>query len=291
MSEPFLAGLKRAFKWHWHLLALGAGAAVAFLSGHPDIALPIVAAGELAYLGFLGTNRRFLNVLRGDQLARERQAAELASRQKLQQTLAFLAPADAERFRRLRQRCVEFDQLRQQLESSTNRPVVSELRGESLEKMLWLFLRLLHHKSGIDRFLAQTDPNTLRSQLAAAEQELAAATSAKRPERLVQSLTEKRDAIRSRLDNHAAAVESRDLLVAELDKTEQRIEHINEVGMTSRAPDDLGIQIDSIAESMASSERALGDLRSNLLIEDDAPPPLLSGALLTTAPPPLPASE
>ncbi len=291
MADSFLAGLKRAFKWHWHLLALGAGTAIALLSGHPDIALPLLAAGELAYLGFLGSNRRFLNVLRGDALARERQAAELAARTKLQQTLSFLAPPDADRFRRLRQRCVEFDQLRQHLEPSTGRPVVSELRGESLEKMLWLFLRLLHHKSGIDRFLAQTDEAALRSQFAAAEQELAAATDAKRPERLVHSLAEKRDAIRSRLENHAAAVESRDLLVAELDKTEQRIEHINEVGMTSRAPDDLGIQIDSIAESMASSERALGDLRSTLLLEDEAPPPLLSGSLLGDSPPPLPLSE
>jgi hypothetical protein len=36
---------------------------------------------------------------------------------------------------------------------------------------------------------------------------------------------------------------------------------------------------------MASSERALGDLRTDLLIDDDAPPSILD------APPPLPQNE
>jgi hypothetical protein len=209
----------------------------------------------------------------------------MESQRKLAELLSFLSPEDAARFTRLRQHCVEFGNLRRHLYASGGKPVASELRTGSLEKMLWLFLRLLHHKSGIDRFLAQTDDQHLRDQLAEAERQLAAARDANRSERLVRSLAEKRDAIGERLKNHAAAIESRDLLVAELDKTEQRIEHINEIGMTSRAPDDLGIQIDSIAESMASSERALGDLRTDLLIDEDAPPSILD------APPPLPQNE
>ena len=60
--------LKRAFKWHWNLLGLGAGVALALLSGRPDVVLPIVAAGELAYLGFLGMNDRFQRVLKVEEL-------------------------------------------------------------------------------------------------------------------------------------------------------------------------------------------------------------------------------
>ena len=63
--EGLTASLKRAFTWHWHLLGLGAGAAVAVLSGAPLVILPFLAAAELGYLGFLGLNPRFQNVLKG----------------------------------------------------------------------------------------------------------------------------------------------------------------------------------------------------------------------------------
>ena len=63
MADSFGIRLKRAFKWHWNLLALGAGVVIGLLSDSPDIILPMVAASELAYIGFLGLNPRFQNVL------------------------------------------------------------------------------------------------------------------------------------------------------------------------------------------------------------------------------------
>ena len=291
MAESFGTKLKRAFLWHWHLLALGAGVTVALLSGKPDLALPMVAAGELAYLGFLGANQRFQNVLRGKELLDEQKNAGRAAQEKLRELLDFLSPADAERFARLRARCVEFSKLRDRLNATRDTPPVSGLRNTSLEKMLWLFLRLLHHKSGLDQFRDSTDEDLLKRQLEAAEAEIAQAQEAQRSERLIHSLEEKRDAIRERLTNYRAAEDSRDLLLAELDKTEQKIEHINEVGMMNRASDDLSAQIDGIAESMASSERALGDLRSGLVFDEEETPSLLSDGSTTIGPPPIPLSE
>jgi phage shock protein A len=292
MAESFGTKLKRAFLWHWHLLALGAGVTLALLSGKPDLALPVVAAGELAYLGFLGANQRFQNVLRGKELLDQQENANRASQAKLRELLDFLAPEDAERFARLRTRCVEFSKLRDRLSATRGAPPASGLRNTSLEKMLWLFLRLLHHKSGLDQFRDSTDEDLLKEQLESAETEIAQAKSGKRSERLIHSLEEKRDAIRERLANYRAAEDSRDLLLAELGKTEQKIEHINEVGMMNRASDDLSAQIDGIAESMASSERALGDLRSGLVFDEEQTPALLTGESTTTSgPPPIPLSE
>lgn len=288
MAEGFLSGLKRAFKWHWHLLALGAGAALALLSGRPDVLLPIVGALELGYLGFLGTNQRFLNVLRGKSLAKDRAQAEEESQRKLLDLLKFLAPEDRKRFERLRDRCVDFGQLRDRLAEGSDTSIVTQLRVDSLQKMLWLFLRLLHHKAGIDHFLDNTDEDQLRNQLDSAAADLAKAREDKRSDRLVDSLSEQHAAIQQRLQNYSAALDSRDLLLAELGKTEQKIEHMNEVGMTTRAKTDLSTQIDSIAESMASSERALGDLRSDLFIDDEKTPELLSSSPIAAAPPPIP---
>ena len=37
--------LRTAFTYHWNLLYVGAGVAVAVISGRPDVVLPLVAAG------------------------------------------------------------------------------------------------------------------------------------------------------------------------------------------------------------------------------------------------------
>ena len=48
--------IKKAFLFHWNLLALLGGMGFAVLSGHPDVAVPLVLAAEAAYLGFVGTH-------------------------------------------------------------------------------------------------------------------------------------------------------------------------------------------------------------------------------------------
>src|ERR1700712_3806441 len=63
MAEPKQAGvfryLKEAFLFRWNLLLLGGAGAAAILSGHLDVALPLVAAAEVTYLAGLTTMPRF----------------------------------------------------------------------------------------------------------------------------------------------------------------------------------------------------------------------------------------
>ena len=51
--------LKAAFVNQWNLLALFAGMGFGVLSGHPEVILPLVMAGEVAYVGMLGAHPRF----------------------------------------------------------------------------------------------------------------------------------------------------------------------------------------------------------------------------------------
>ena len=111
-DDSFGAMMKRAFKWHWHLLGLGAGVALAFISKQPDVVLPMVAAGEMAYLGFLGTNQRFQNVLKGEQMLKNKAGqtvfkANPDTSKRLGELMDFLSPVDSQRFTTLRERWVE----------------------------------------------------------------------------------------------------------------------------------------------------------------------------------------
>ena len=272
MAESFGTKLKRAFKWHWNLLALGTGVAVGLLSDSPDMILPAVVAGELAYLGFLGLNQRFQNVLRGKQAIRKK-----TDRMALHRLLNFLSTSDRRRFETLQQRCKDLTQLQQRMDSQRQGAGRSQFRTESLDKLLWLFLKLLHHKSGLELFLSQTDRRELGDQLAEAKHQLSEAKDRQRSDRLVQSLSEKHETLEQRLTNYDQAQENHEIVCAELDKTEQKIVHLCEVGMINRDPSNLSHQIDGIAESVSMSERALGSLDLGHFMPDDtAPPPLVS---------------
>ena len=284
-DDSFGAMMKRAFKWHWHLLGLGAGVAFAFLSKKPDVVLPVVAASELAYLGFLGTNQRFQNILKGKQLASGSGGAEPPSRganqntsQRLLELKAFLSPNDLQRFENLRDRCSELTRLQNRMKSErgVGSRGAQSFHTESLDKMLWLFLKLLHHKTGIDRFLHYTDRDKLAADLAEATEQLERARAENRIERLIQSFAEKTQTIEDRIKNYDEAVLNSDLVRAELDKTEQKITHICEVGMTSTDTSDLSARIDGLTDGIATSERAIEGLDlADILGDDLSPPPLI----------------
>ena len=152
-------------------------------------------------------------------------------------------------------------------------------KTQSLDRMLWLFLKLLHHKTGLARFLGSTSEIDLQSELSDTESQLRDARERNASARLVASLEEKMATIRDRLSNHAEAAENLAVLNAELDKTEQKINHLCEVGMTSRDGADLSIQIDSVAESVKLSEKTLADLDLGVVFQspEEEAPPFVSG--------------
>ncbi len=280
------AALKRAFGWHWHLLGLGAGVTLAVLSGAPMLFLPFLAAVEVGYLGFLGLNPRFQNVLKGQRKLPP--PIPVDPRQRFEQLMAFLSPADAERFESLRRRCLELVELRRNMATKEGSPGVEDFRGESLDRMLWLFLKLLHQRSGLQKFLGATRREQIESELQAADQQLTSARerdkTAGLPEsRLTTSIRDRVTTIRERLDNHHQASEGLELVTAEIDKTEQQITHLCEVGMTMSDAAGLSVQIDSISSSLQASEKIFSQALFSQVFDDEAAPPMLSSAAAAPA--------
>lgn len=276
-----MAALKRSFTWHWHLLGLGTGVAFAVISGVPVLWLPFIVAAEAGYLGFLGLNPRFQNVLK----AKGRGGPPplvTSPAQRFQQLISFLSPGDVKRFETLQYRCAELLNLRKSMDAKEGDSGADGFREGSLDRMLWLFLKLLHQRSGLDRFLGATQRDEIEKELQAAETQLATTQArdkaAQLPEgRLTTSIRERITTIRERLDNHSKAAESLELVNAEIDKTEQQITHLCEVGMTMSDAAGLSGQIDSISASLQSSERIFSQENFSHIFDDEPAPPLLSG--------------
>ena len=285
-SEALGSGLKRAFTWHWHLLGLGAGVAAAVLSGGFLAWLPFLGAAELGYLGFLGLNPRFQNVLKGKSMIPKELHAN--STQRFAQLMAFLSPVDVERFETLRSRCMDLLNLRRSMTAKEGVTGVEDFRGESLDRMLWLYLKLLHQRSGLERFLGATHREKIEAELKAAEAQLAAIQTRDQssgvPEsRLTTSISDRVVTIRERLDNHHKATEGLELVTAEIEKTEQQITHLCEVGMTMSDSAGLSVQIDTISQSLQSSEKIFSEASFSQIYDDEPAPPLLSGSAGRTA--------
>lgn len=276
MAQSLGSMLKRAFKWHWNLLLLGAGAAFSLLSGNPEV-LAGVAAAAIAYLGFLGTNPRFQAVLRGAQLTNAEDLSRSQQQAKLQEIMQLLSDDDATRFFKLRVRCTDLLGLRQTLDGAASSTGMNNFRTESLDKMLWLFLKLLHQKAGIERFMSTTRRGQIEFEMAEAESQLARIREHS-PERLVKSIEEKIGTMKDRLANFDRAQESLDLTMAELDKTEQKINHICETGLTGMDADDLSIQIDSISDTLRTSDQQIVPPGLRSILDDEAPPSFITTA-------------
>jgi hypothetical protein len=194
-------------------------------------------------------------------------------------------PGDARRrFEQLHGRCVEMRTLAVGVRGASGREAGSaeEIRTPGLDRLLWLFLRLLMSKTALDRFLTtmsseevSTRLEQLRKDFAAAQQ--AAAGQPAGDERIARSLQDSIAMAELRLDNYERAKKNAQFVSIELDRMEGKIQALAEMAVNRQDPDLLSSQVDSAAESMRQTEKAVSELQhlTGLADELQDPPPIL----------------
>ncbi|MCC6697967.1 MAG: hypothetical protein IT365_20245 [Candidatus Hydrogenedentes bacterium] len=270
----FLDYVKKAFFWHWNLLAVGGGAAFAFLSGQPDVFLPLVAAVEIAYLGLLTTNPRFQKSVDARAVATP---PPLDQALLMQRVKSVLKQEAWERFEALRQRCLGLNALSQQLRGPqpAGASPVSDMQTESLERLLWMFLKLLYSQDAIQQFLRSTSRKTLEESIAAAEEELKRATDLKRGDKLIRSIQDKLETLKQRMANYNRVEENREFIAMEIERIEQKVNAISELSINARDPNDITAQVDGIAAGISATEEAMRNLDVGPVLEYEEAPRLL----------------
>lgn len=259
--------LKAAFLNRWNLLLFGGGMGFAALSGRFDVVAPLVAAAELAYLGFLGTNSTFQNYVRvtnSPSNVRERQQKANDTSQRM---LEQLPRRDIDRFDAVRTRCEELRKLSEQMAGPGPLPVpgaLDDYRIEGLDKLLWMYLKLLYSRNSIAKFLKQTSPSNLLADIRETESRLAQLPPGSDDaviQRRRQLLEETLQTSRTRLENYQKAEENFELTTLELDRLETTIHSLGELAVTRASPQILSQQIDEMSTSLVRTEEALGELR------------------------------
>lgn len=285
---PAPAGLRqyirKAIRIPWNLLAFAGGLIAAALSPWPDALIPLVVAGEVAFIGGMVSLQRFRSAVDAEEHAKRREtgAPGQLPTSALTDLLASL-PQDARiRFHKLRLRCIEMQNLAGGVQGQGLGAAVSgdDLRRGSLDRLLWIFLRLLVSQESLRRFLRSTSEPALTERVADLEAQL------KRAEtdgdvRLTASLRDSVALAHLRVDNYRKADKNAQYVLVELDRIESKIQTLTEMMVNRQDPDLLTSQVDQAAQSMTDTESAIKDLQAITGMADQLvdPPPILDADL------------
>lgn len=305
MAEIKKAGLlrylKEAFQFRWNLLALGGATAAGILSGYPDVALPLIAAAEVTYLAGLATLPRFQSAIDAKVRAEEKgldprsgRAAvgnpvnAVPARDRLLEVLRNLSEERRGRFLRLRARCVEMQRIANAVRGDTRDAsgASTELRTPALDRLLWVFLRLLLSDQAIAAFLQAADEKSIDQTLADLKVREKKRTDAlpdefEADDRLLRSLRDSMATAELRKENLAKARDNAEFVASELDRIENKIAAVTEMAISHTDPDTLSVQVDAIAEGVSQTEATIRELQSitGMSGDADAAPSILDANL------------
>lgn len=271
--------IKRGFLYKWNLLLFVGGLGAAILSPFPDAVLPLVAAAEAVYLGGLISIPKFRRAIDAQiyQDSREPQQATEGGPRPLVEIVGSLGAEQRRRFEQVRTRCVEMRAIASGVRGrTTNAPQAGEdLSTPALDRLLWVFLRLLVSQEALSRFLQHTDVAEIRKRLEETKAKLEKVKGGE--DRLIRSLTDSIAAQDLRLQNYERAQNNFEFVRVELDRIEAKIQVLAESSVNRQDPDFLSRQIDSVTESMQSTEKAISELQqiTGMVDEMQEPPAIL----------------
>jgi hypothetical protein len=250
-------------------------------------------AALVSLVGGRSASARFQKLIAAERLARRASTSD----DRMQQTYARLAPGSQARYRALVVLCREILGL---AAPASEKAPMTDLRAGNLNQLLWLFLRLLSSREGIEDTLARVDRHQLEQALETLRGRIAAVSDAEGP--LARSLKATLEIQEKRLANLDTASSSLAVIDAELERIEQQVRLVREESAISGRPELLSARLDAVSATLSETSRWMdqhADLLTDLTTADvdlDAVPAVPGGPSLpaeqttpvSPPPPPLP---
>ncbi len=279
----FLKYPAKAFMNHWNLLVFAGGMGFAALSGHFDVFGSLVLAAETAYLGLIGTHPKFQKYVDAQEAKQNRQSGSAVVEANAERILSALPKPLVDRFKSLRDRCNELRQIAEQIRESHRSDggaPLDQLQIAGLDRLLWIYLRLLFTQSSLVKFLQKTSVKQIQTDITGLEgriKPLASAAEGTRDQRLRKVLEENLATSRTRLANYEKAQENAELMTLEIERLENTIQSLSELAINRQEPDFITEQINTVSDSMVQTEKTMGELQfvTGLNAQDDEQVPSL----------------
>jgi hypothetical protein len=224
------------------------------------------AAGEVAYLFGTANSPRFRKLVDGERLLRLQAGWD----DKVHSAVERLIPPSQERYRKLLDQCRRILGISATLESDSLGGL-RDMRSQSLNQLLWIFLRLLTSRQVILSNVRGLDRSALDGEIEQLQKRLAGIEAGK-DEALRRSLEGTLEIRRKRLENLERATASLGVTEAELERIEQQVELIREETAVGGKPEFLSSRLDAVTSTMTEASRWMdenSDLFSALGDEGD----------------------
>jgi hypothetical protein len=199
---------------------------------------------------------------------------------------AALPTAYLERYEVLRTRVLELRQITRELHVPAAEGAAGPLedfQGARLDRLLWIYLRLLYTEWSLQRFFQRTNEEDIRDdaeRLGAQRSRIEKEPAGPARDKALKAVDDNLETSRARLENLARARENLELLTLEIDRLENKIRSLSEMAVNRQEPDFISDQVDAVASSMVEAERTMNELQfaTGFTAGEEQVPPLLSRA-------------
>jgi len=263
----FGMSLKAAFANRWNLLCFFGALGFALVSGRPDVWTSLALAGELLYVGLLASHPHFQAYVAAQAAKVARQQGSATANLVLRRILSSLPPKSLQRFEALRTRCLELRQLAAEIKDP-NRVggalPLEELQLAGLDRLLWIYLRLLFTEYSLDRFQQKTSQEQIQRDIADLETRLRQSErvpDGTQRQKVRKAIEDNLQTCRDRLINLQKALGNYELVKLEIDRLENKICALSELAVNRQEPDFISTQVDQVASSMVQTERTMNELQ------------------------------
>jgi len=199
----------------------------------------------VAWVGGRSSSERFQRLLQAQRIAARAESAE----ERMQRLFDRLQPASQSRYRALVVQCREI----LGLGGTESDGSPTDIRAGNLNQLLWLFLRLLASREGIQDTVARVDRRQLEANIQTMKGRLAAVAD---PESaLGRSLKATLEIQEKRLANLDHAANSLAVIDAELERIEQQVRLVREESAVSTSPDAISARLDAVSSTLSETSR------------------------------------
>jgi DNA repair ATPase RecN len=157
--------------------------------------------------------------------------------------------------------------------------MVSESQALGVNKLLWVYLKLLHTRMNLNKFLKSIDERDLDNQLAQSRSRIETVEKENGPskEKMLHSLQDTLQTIQARKDNFRKAKDNFEYVGLELERIATKLTALAELAVNRQDPATITTGVDEVAKSVETTEQTIGDLRvfTGLTAEDEVAPQIM----------------